>query len=127
MDIETFSRWLDAYGRAWEARDPEAAQCLFTEDAVYHWTPFDEPKRGRRAIADAWRAATARQADVHFEHEILVVTSGSGIARWRTSFLRLATGRRIRLDGILVASLGPGDLCSHFREWWHSTEAEARG
>jgi SnoaL-like domain len=53
-DLDAFRSWLDAYGRAWEKRDPEAATALFTEDSTYQVTPFLEPMRGRKAIFEYW-------------------------------------------------------------------------
>ena len=52
MNLETLKSWLDAYGRAWENRDPEAAASLFTENATYHESPHDEPMRGRSKIVE---------------------------------------------------------------------------
>ena len=58
-------RWLAAYGRAWEGRDPDAAAALFSPDALYAWGPYDEI-RGREAIGERWAQATADQRDVRF-------------------------------------------------------------
>ena len=57
MERDTFSRWLDAYGRAWVARDPAAAAELFAEEATYQETPFDEPMRGFYDLDGLWRDA----------------------------------------------------------------------
>ncbi len=125
MDLsrETFRDWVQSYGEAWEGRDAEAAAMLFAVDALYYWTPFDEPKRGREEIAAAWREATSRQRDVKFSYELLAVTSRTGIARWHTSLDRSTTERRVELDGILAAEFDSDTaLCRVFREWWHSTE-----
>jgi hypothetical protein len=46
MDVRVFEEWLDALGRAWEGREADAAARLFTENATYQETPFDEPMRG---------------------------------------------------------------------------------
>ena len=43
MDRTTFDRWLDAYKRAWEDRDPEAAADLFTGGCELPGDPFSEP------------------------------------------------------------------------------------
>ena len=48
------TEWLDDYGRAWEARDSDAAAALFAEDAVYQWGPFGDRLRGRPVIRTAW-------------------------------------------------------------------------
>jgi hypothetical protein len=78
MDEEKFDFWLEAYGRAWENRDPAAAAELFSENATYRETPFDEPARGREAIFDYWARATAGQDGVRFGHEVLMVDSYMG-------------------------------------------------
>jgi ketosteroid isomerase-like protein len=125
MDLsrETFQNWVQSYGEAWEGRDAKAASALFSYDALYYWTPFDEPKRGREGIAAAWQEATSRQRNVTFSYEVLAVTGGTRIARWHTSLERSATARRVELDGILAAEFDSDSACCRrFREWWHSTE-----
>jgi len=120
---ERFQEWLRDYGDAWEKRDPEAAAALFSDDALYYWTPFDEPKRGREGIATAWREATSRQRDVKFLYDVLAVIATTGIAQWHASFERSSSARPVELDGILMAEFDGNSRCRVFREWWHSTEA----
>ena len=120
VDPETFSDWLDAYGRAWETGDPEAAAEMFTEDAVYHETPFDEPMRGRAEISEYWSDVPRFQEDVRFSYEILAASEG--VAHWRADFLRLPARTPVRLDGILLARLDAEGRCAEFREWWHRRE-----
>lgn len=121
-DSATFIRWLDAYGRAWKERDPDGVAELFTPDARYYWTPFDQPKLGRQQITEAWLRATTGQRDIHFRHELLCVSGTRGIARWWCSFERLASGRPVRLAGVLCVEMDDRGLCCEFREWWHSDE-----
>lgn len=123
MDDGAFDGWLKAYGAAWEGRDPAAAANLFTEDAEYYWTPLDPPQRGPAGIAAAWEAAVSQQRDVTFRYEILAVTGATVIARWRADFVRLPTGARVRIEGVLTAELAPDRRCRMFREWWHSSES----
>ena len=124
LSREAFEAWLRRYGAAWEARDPDAAAALFAADARYYWTPFQEPKRGPAAIAAAWLEATSRQRNVRFSFEILAIDGPTGIARWHTHLER-PTGRRIELDGVLLAEFDDDSLCRLFREWWHSSERES--
>jgi hypothetical protein len=119
---ETFEGWLDAYGRAWEAGDPEAAAKLFTEDAAYHETPFDEPMRGREEILEYWSGVPRSQGDVRFSYEILAASEEEGIAHWNADFVRLPARTPVQLDGILLAKLDAGGRCTEFREWWHRRE-----
>jgi hypothetical protein len=122
MQEETFKSWLDAYGRAWETRDPQAAADLFTQDAIYQEIPFDEPFRGRSAILEYWSDVPRSQEQIQFGYEILAVTENAGIARWWASFVRIPSGTRVKLDGIFVVALDETNRCREFREWWHRKE-----
>jgi hypothetical protein len=125
MDARTFEEWLDALRRAWEGRDPDAAARLFTEDATYQETPFDEPMRGRAAIRAYWEAVPTCQRQIKFDSDVLAFTpDGGGLARWRASFVRFPSGVPVELDGILLVRL-VGGQCADFREWWHSREGTA--
>jgi len=116
---EDFEKWLDAYGHAWETRDPQAIAELFTEEATYQETPFVEPMRGRAAIREYWMNAVVRtQQQIRFGYEILAVAGDSCIAHWWASFIRVATQARVKLDGIFLLTFTSGGLCRELREWW---------
>jgi uncharacterized protein (TIGR02246 family) len=119
MDERDFKRWLDRYGEAWEARDARAAARLFTMDATYQWTPFDEPLEGREAIAEAWAAATSTQQDVRFTYQIVALEETQGVAHFHSKFQRKATGADVEIDGMLLAEFSDDGRCRRFREWWH--------
>jgi SnoaL-like domain len=125
VDAGTFDGWLGAYKRAWEDRDPEAAADLFTEDATYHETPFDEPFRGRDGVFEYWSDVPRSQRDVNFSYEILATTGSRGVAHWRASFVRLPTKDPVVLDGIFLVKLDADGRCAEFREWWHKQEEKA--
>ena len=110
--------WLDAYGQAWEARDPKAAGMLFTEDAIYQETPFDEPMHGRSVIVEYWSHVPRTQEDIHFNHKIIAVTKDGAIAHWWASFTRITSNSKVRLDGIFLLSFGENSQCKSLREWW---------
>jgi hypothetical protein len=50
MSFERFENWLERYKVAWETRDPDAAESIFTEKATYQVTPFREPEMHRDGI-----------------------------------------------------------------------------
>lgn len=124
MDVPTFKAWLDAYGRAWKTHDTEIIGSLFTERAIYHIRPFEEPLRGRAAIMEYWAGIAETQTNVKFSYEILGYAFAYGIAHWSAEFIRIPAGKRIQLDGVLTAMLDGDNQCSIFREWWHSQEAK---
>jgi hypothetical protein len=50
LKVETFTAWLETYGRAYRDNDPQASAGLFAPNAEYYETLFDEPMMGRDAI-----------------------------------------------------------------------------
>lgn len=124
MEPTRLEGWLAAYGHAWEKKDTQAFVALFTPDAYYHWTPFEEPRKGREAIAEAFEAAVARQADIRFEAMALTGNDAIAIAHWQCSFERIGRNHTVRLDGIFLMDFADDGLCRVFREWWHSDEKE---
>ncbi len=122
MTPNTFASWLDAYGRAWTSRDPQAAADLFTEDGTYQVTPFLEPIRSKQAILDYWTHITQTEQDIQFGYDILSVTPEKGIARWWASFVIVPPGLPTKLDGIFLISLDENGRCRSLREWWHKLQ-----
>jgi hypothetical protein len=117
---EEIGTWLDAYGRAWEERDPVAIAGLFTEDASYYMrpSPFAGSLKGREAIVDYWRWSTSGTTEVSFEYEVLAVAGETGAARWSAWIREDETIQRV--DGIFVVALSAGNRCHELREWWNT-------
>ena len=65
MQLEDLGSWLDRYFAAWKSNDPEDVAALFTEDAVYSYSPFRAETRGRDEIprrkTDAVRFSAGRR------------------------------------------------------------------
>jgi len=136
MDIEQFMR---AYKKAWEEKDEAAFCALFTEDGVYHNTPF-ATQSGHVQLAAYWQRIKL-QDDIELAYEVLSSTPGAGIAHWHVTYQvaseelfqiwAASTGTnliarkpgdplpRMVLDGVLQASFSAG-LCKECRLWWHS-------
>jgi ketosteroid isomerase-like protein len=47
-------RWVDRYEQAWRDMDLDAVEELFTADAVYRRSPYDDPIVGIAAIKAFW-------------------------------------------------------------------------
>lgn len=117
-----FQPWLADYGEAWQARDAARFAGLFADNALYYWTPFEAPKKGREEIAAAFSAAVADQSDIEFGARILYTQAQLGAAHWSCAFTRAQTGKRVHLDGVFVVQFTDGGEALSFREWWHSDE-----
>jgi hypothetical protein len=121
--FKDFENWLRKYGDAWEKGDPDAAEALFTSDAQYYETPFDDPMVGLDEIYKYWKDnAILGQEEIHFSYEALAVHKNVGVTHWRANFIRLPSGNRVKLDGIFKIEFSDDGKCQIFREWWHRLE-----
>jgi len=121
---EEASRWLAAYGRAWQTGDAQRILALFTDDASHRETPFDAPMIGHDAIRHYWLDQPAKHRDVHFSFEIWTVVGDQCFSHWNCRFVK--EDRRLELDGafrlIFQRSTREGPLCRTLEEWWHQRQ-----
>jgi hypothetical protein len=110
---EQLQAWLDAYVAAWRGYDRRTIGELFSEDATYAYHPYDEPLRGRDAIAADW----LRDPDEPDSWE----------ARYRPLLIdgdrAAATGETRYTDGLVFSNLfllrfDADGRCSEFVEWF---------
>jgi ketosteroid isomerase-like protein len=115
------SRWLEAYGGAWETGDADGILTLFSKDASYRETPFDPPMIGHDAIRAYWLDEPAKHREVHFTFEIWAVVGDQCFSNLHCRFRK--EDRSLELDGAfrLVCQQDPGGplLCRVLEEWWH--------
>ena len=116
----TVEEWIDAYGKAWRDRDPEAASRLFTEDAVYRSSPFRTPHVGTDGVREYWTIATRdqRNLDLRFGTPI-VEPGGRRVAVEWWAIMDLADGTFGTLPGGLYLIFAPDGRCRELREYWH--------
>lgn len=122
LNAEQFRLWMETYGRASAADNPQASADLFAPDALYYKGPFDEPINGREAIYEYWKKGAQRLKDKESSFEILSVQDHLGIARWQSRFTVVESGKRLSLDCLFVVEFDEAGLCQSFREWWHVRE-----
>jgi hypothetical protein len=116
----TAEEWIDAYGRAWRARDAEAAARLFTDDAVYRSHPFREPDVGTEAIRSYWSRATSTQEDLDLRlGRPLVDENRAAVEFWAQMNVE---GEGMTVAGILVVRFARDGRCEELREAWATAE-----
>ncbi len=119
MSAQDFAAWLDGYKEAWEMRDAEKAGALFTDDATYQETPFDDAMEGRAAIEEYWSGVTADQRDVRFTYEVLTCDGDTCLAQWHAAFTSASGGAAIELDGVFLCDFADAQTVKSLKEWWH--------
>ncbi len=112
--------WLEAYRRAWEERDPEAAAALFTEDAEYLDNIYGEPHRGRDGVRAYWSDVTAAQGDVSVRMGKPFRDGSRVAAEFWTQMT--VDGAPTTLAGCLLLEFDDSGLCHRLREYWSFTE-----
>jgi len=126
VTLEIFNSWMETYGKASRENDPQASAELFTVDARYYETPFEEPKIGRKAIRKYWETGAKTLKDKESTFEILSVKDNLGIACWQSTFTVIKSGERFALDCVFLVEFDDNSKCSVFREWWHLNTLDAK-
>jgi SnoaL-like domain len=118
LALLTRDEWIEAYGRAWEERDPAAAAALFTEDALYRSHPLREPHVGSEGVRAYWTRATLTQADVDVRFgDPLVVGDKVAVEWWATMQDEDAEET---IPGCLLLRFAEDGRCEELREYWHA-------
>ena len=114
MDVGS---WLEAYRRAWEEADADAAAALFTGDATYRSNIFEDPYEGRDGVRRYWSDVTATQEDVQVAMGRPFVDGDRVAAEFWTTMR--SDGADITLPGCLLLRFDEEGRCSALREYWH--------
>ncbi len=114
MDVR---EWLEAYRRAWEEKDADAAAALFAEGATYRSNIFESPNQGPQGVRQYWLDVTASQEDV----SVLIGEPFGNGDRFAAEFwTRMrAGGAESTLAGILLLEFDGDGRCTALREYWH--------
>jgi ketosteroid isomerase-like protein len=54
MEKADVARWLADYVSAWRSYDRDRIVALFADEVSYRYYPYEAPKIGSQAVADAW-------------------------------------------------------------------------
>jgi len=107
-------RWADAYKRAWEADEPDAAAALYRSDCVFRSAPFREPEPPidytRRVFPEA------RAEDVHFGEPVEEGDRAS-VEWWAT--LVTPDGQEQAIAGCSMLRFDDEGFVVEARDYWH--------
>jgi SnoaL-like domain len=120
MNRESLQLWLDRYVEAWRTYEPAKIGELFSEDALYYYSPFDEQNhlRGREAIVADW-LAEPNAPDSWKAHYVPVAVEGNvGVAQGRTRYFKPDGAVEREFDNIFVLNFDEDGRCTRFTEWY---------
>jgi ketosteroid isomerase-like protein len=112
----TVDEWVEAYRRAWEERDADAAAALFTEDSEYRTQPFLDPYRGQAGVHGYWTQVTATQEEVGVRMGRPFVDGDRVTVEFWTAMTN--DGTDITLAGALLLRFAADGRCARLREYW---------
>jgi steroid delta-isomerase-like uncharacterized protein len=117
---EHLRNWIDGLNRG----DLSAAAETFAPDCIIHITGSPEPLHGPEAFAQFVAGLTGAFPDVHFEVEDQVESGDTVAMRWSAEGTNTRplgnippTGKRVRVDGIVIDRLAGGKVAERWEQW----------
>ena len=114
-DRATVRQWLAGYEAAWRAAGTTRLADLFTRDASYLKSPYEQPVTGLDAIGRMWEAERQGPDEVFtVATDILAVDGQVAVVRAEVHY-----GEPLRQEyrDLWVIRLDDDGLCSWFEEW----------
>lgn len=82
IDRAVLRRWLAGYEAAWRAPGTESLAALFTGDAVYLQSPYEQPVAGLAAIGRMWEQAREGPDEVFtLSTDVIAVDGATAVVR----------------------------------------------
>lgn len=109
------SRWLARYEAAWRAPGTDGLTGLFTGDATYLHSPYEQPIAGLDAIRQMWEQDRDGPDEIFtLTTEILAVDGPTAVVR---ADVRYGDPLRQEYRDLWVLRLHGDGRCSRFEEW----------
>ena len=104
--------WVRGYELGWRAGQPSAVESLFTEDARYLRSPYEEPLQGHQAIKDFWLADEGETFTM--TSELVAVDGDAAVVRVEVHY-----GAPIRQEyrDLWLLSFADDGRVREFEEW----------
>ena len=119
MTHDEVAAWLKRYVDAWHSNDREQIGDLFAEDAEYRFYPYEEPRRGREAIVDAWFEEPDEARTFEAEYRPVAVDGQVAVAVGRSSYRDEPDGEIKRVyENCFVMRFEDDGRCREFTEWF---------
>ena len=132
MNRESLQMWLDKYVEAWRTYEQAQIEDLFSEDALYFYSPFDEqnPLRGREAIVADWLKEPNPAGSWEAHYVPVAVEGNVGVAQGRTRYFKNNGDVEREFDNIFVLHFDdrgrctrlPSGLCSRAAHRLHRAD-----
>jgi SnoaL-like domain len=118
MDLIHLQRWLDDYTRASVVHDPESEAKLFSSDARYWTSPWDEPLSGREAILAFWAKEMGGPKLEDAWCRAVAVGPEVAVAEWWGRYEPEPGEDATEYSSLFTLAFDEDGRCSEFKEWY---------
>ena len=125
-DRAVVSGWLAGYEAVWRAPGTESLAALFTGDATYLQSPYEQPVTGLDAIRQKWEEESEGADEVFtLATDILAVDGPTAVVRAEVCY---GDPPRQEYRDLWIIRLCGDGRCSWFEEWpyWPDRSRTAR-
>lgn len=115
VDRERVTYWVTLYEQAWRTPGMELLEDLFTDDATYRVTPYDDPVSGLEAIAVMWDGERDGPDEIFtMTSDVVAVEDDNAVVR-----VEVAYGDPVAQEyrDLWVIRFGSDGRCRSFEEW----------
>ncbi len=99
---------------------------LFGEDAVYRYSPFDEPVKGRDAIVASWLEHPDPPGTYDAHYETALIAGDRAVTNGRSLYFAEDGGVRAEWDNIFLLRFDGDGRCIEYTEWYMQRPDSAR-
>jgi len=115
MDRASVGEWLTGYEAAWRSAGTEALAALFTSDAVYLQSPYEQPVTGLDAIKRMWEEEREGPDEVFtIATDIIAVDGPTAVVR---AEVRYGDPPHQEYRDLWVIRFAGDGRCTWFEEW----------
>jgi len=107
--------WVAGYERAWRTAGAEALHELFSADATYRMSPYEEAASGLAEISALWeRERQGPDEEFSMRHEVIAVDGDRAVVRLEVQY---GGPERLQYRDLWVLRFAADGRCREFEEW----------
>jgi ketosteroid isomerase-like protein len=115
VDRAGFEAWIAGYERAWRTPGTDALRELFTDDATYLQSPYQDPVTGIADIAAVWEDERDGPDETFtMESSVVAIDGDTGVARL---LIRYGDPVTHEWSDLWVVRFAADGRCVAFEEW----------
>ncbi len=127
LSWEQVSTWVAGYERAWRTAGTAPLAELFTADASYRMSPYEEPVTGLAGIGELWeRERVGPDEEFTMDHEVVAVAADTAVVRLEVQY---GGPDRLQYRDLWIVRFAADGRCREFEEWpfWPGQPIIAKG